>query len=430
METGSCAARSPWSFFLRRSRSRAATRHAYARPLRFPRVRLRTTVSIRKEPLPPPGVRHRAWAWDDVLASPPPSESRRDEPGRIVLRHGFDEDPDADSRVGYATLVDAREGEATVDERLVVEPRVLAPALKAERFVSRQLERGSDLGVRVVNRTTDAVSSRIPGRTGVAVRRGGGYVAQGLAWVSKTIRDGLRAVVEAPDRLYSGGASAGAHLRAKGERRLFLRGLLDPQRLTAEGKAAALVLAVGVLAALALTVTFVVALGWPAAAGVWRAGLSFFLLGLGSTLLFPFFPELAFSGVAAQTGPIAAILAVALGMSVGGWMVLFLGDAANNALRRSVSPDSQVARFLDRTESIAARHGFLLAVLILAIPYGPDTPVFYVLASVRTPTASYVAGTLLGTLARFTILEYVILSGALAEGWSRLVEGASAAWPW
>lgn len=383
---------------------------------------LRTTVSIRQERMPPPGVRERAWAWDDVLGASPPSLAREREAGQMVVRHGFDEDPDPESRVGFATLVEVADASLHVDERVVVEPRVLSGVMRAERMVSRQLTRGGAAGARIVEVTTEAVSSRVPGRGGAVVRRSGGLLARAVDWVATAIADGLRATVEAPDRLFSGADAAGAHLRARSERGAFLRGFLDPHKLTREGKAAALVLALGALLALAIAGTLAVVLVAPASAGAWRAALSYFALGLGSTLFFPFFPELTFASVAAQTGPVVAIAAIALGMTTGGWLVLFLGEGVNGALRASVAPDSPVARFLDAAEAVSRRYGFWVAAVVLAIPYGPDTPVFYVLASVRTPTGLYVAGTLVGTVARFALLHYLFLSGVVPEVWGRLIE--------
>lgn len=375
--------------------------------------------------MPPPGLRERAWAWDDVLDGPPPSQVQGQAVGHLAVRHGFDEDPDAEARIGFVTLVTTSDASIELEERIVVEPRVLAHVIRAERVVSRGLQRTSEAGVRIVTTTTGFVGRTMGGRPGQVVERGGGLVVRGMRWVSSTIRDGLRSIVEAPDRLFAGADSAGAHLRARRERTTFLRGLADPHRLTTEGKAAALVLALGALLALAIVGTVGIVLAAPELAGAWRASLSYFMLGLGSTLLFPFFPELTFSAVAAQTGVTVAILSVTLGMTIGGWLVLFLGEAANGALRRSVSPGSPVARFLDWAEAIARRHGFWVALIVLAIPYGPDTPVFYILAGVRTPTAQYIAGTFLGILARFTILQTLFLSGALTRAWETVVD----AWP-
>ena len=391
---------------------------------------VRTRVSIRRERMPPPGVREKAWAWDDVLQAPPPSEARARQEGALVVRHGFDEDPDAEARLGYVTLVEASDGIVRVDERVVVEPRVLAPVLRAERVVSRQLERTSRASVRIVTSTTTFVGTRVGGRSGEVVQKGGGLVARGLSWVDQTVREGLRSVVEAPDRLFAGADSAGAHLRARRERGLFLRGLLDPHRLTREGKAAALVLALGAVVALGIVASLGVVLFAPEWARAWRALLSYFGLGLGSTLLFPFFPELTFATVAEEAGVVPAILAVTLGMTVGGWLVLFLGEGIHGALRKSVTPGSPVERFLDRAEALATRHGFWLAFGVLAVPYGPDTPVFYVLASVRTPTAKYVAGTFLGVLTRFTLLQTLFLSGLVPRLWDDLARAVEHAWPW
>lgn len=350
--------------------------------------------------------------WDDVLDAPPPRVEREHHEGAFVLRHGYDEQADSDLRVGFATVLEARDADVAVEERVVVEPRVLAPMIRAERVVSRQLERTGAASVRIVHATTSVVSRHMPDRPRAVVERGGGFLAYALNWVTTTIRDGLRGIVEAPDRLYAGADSAGAHLRSRGERKVFLRGLVDPHRLTAEGKAAALVLALGGLVAIGALISTFIFLFQPEWTLQWRALMLFFLLGLGSTLVFPFFPELAlFETIRTVADPAnpapgiaLSIVTISLSMTIGGWLVLFLGDSINHALRKSVSAGSPVARFLDWAEGIARRRGFWVAFLVLAIPYGPDTPVFYILASVRTPTGKYLAGVLLGTLLRFTLV--------------------------
>lgn len=367
---------------------------------------IRVRVSLRRVRLPPPGVLRREWAWEDVLGEERPRQEGRP---AFVVRHGLDDDPDPEARLAYATLVhvdgDAL-GEVDVEERVVAEARLLSGVLRAERVVSRRLERGSRAGVRLVESGSHAISRRVGGRSAKVIDRGGGLLASGVEGAGGFLRRSLRALAEAPDMLLAGAGSAEAHLHAPGERRAFLQGMLEPRRLSREGKAAGLVLAVLGIAALAILVTVAVVLVSPGAAAAWRALLLFFLLGIGSTTLFPFFPETRLDEVARVAGGPAAIGAVALGMTVGAWLVLFLGDEAHAALRRSVRPGSPLARLLDRAESFAARWGFWAIFLVLCIPLGPDTPVFYVAATVGTPARSYLAGALLGTLVRFSLWHY------------------------
>lgn len=379
---------------------------------------LRASVSIRRAPVPPPGLVPRPWAWEDVLDAPPPRLSAED--SAFVVRHGFDEAPDAESRVGYATVLRVLPGGGvSVDDQILLEPRLLSPVLRAERMVTTRLERGGRAGARLVERGTSRVAQYVPGPGGRVVRSGGGIVARGLSWASGTIVEGMRSIAEAPDRIAAGRDSAGAHLGHRRTRRAFLRGLLDPYSLTREGKAAAIFLVGATLALVALAVTLGVFFFEPALVEEWRAMLLFFLLGIGSTLLFPFFPETRLEETAAQIAPgghagaVLAILTIAVAMTVGAWLVLFLGDAIHGTLRKGVKPGSRLARILDRTEAFAARRGFWTAFLVLSVPLGPDTPVFYVLASVRTPPRDYLLGTFLGLLVRFSLWHFVpILVGA------------------
>lgn len=325
-----------------------------------------------------------------------------------MARHGLDELPDPDVRVGFATLVRAGAEGVQVDDVVAVEPRALSRVLHAEQRVSRRLEQGSRAGARFVARGSRAIGGRMGGRPGAVVTRGGNLMARAVGWTMDALRGGLHALAQAPDLLLSGAAGAEAHMHARTERRAFLRGLLEPRALSREGKAAALALAVFGLVAGSLLVTAAVVLAAPGAATAWRALLLYFLLGIGSTTLFPFFPETRLDEVAAVAGGPAAVLSVSLGMSVGAWLVLFLGESAHGALRRGVRPGSGLARLLDRAEAFAQRHGFWSMFLILAIPMGPDTPVFYVAATVGTPTRKYLLASFLGTLARFSIVLVVV----------------------
>lgn len=371
-------------------------------------------VSIRRAPMPRPGVRPRPWAWEDVLEAPPP-RSAPDE-AAFVVRHGFDDTPDAEARLGYATVVRVPSGgSVVVDEQVLVEPRLLSPVLRAERMVTTRLERGGRAGARFVESGSSRMARYVPGRGGRVVRSGGGILAGAMDWASSTLVEGLRSIAEAPDRIATGRESMGAHLGHRRSRRAFLRGLLDPYSLTAEGKAAAIFLVGASLALAALVVTLSVFFARPALVEEWRAMLLFFMLGIGSTLLFPFFPETRLNEVAAVLAPagsphlggVLAILTITVAMTVGAWLVLFLGDAIHGTLRKGVRPGSRLARILGRAEGFAARRGFWAAFLVLSVPLGPDTPVFYVLASVRTPPRAFLLGTFLGLLVRFSLWYFV-----------------------
>lgn len=374
----------------------------------------RVVVSVRRGRLPRPGPARRGWHWDDVLNRPPPSRDGGGG-GAYAVRHGLDaEDDDPELHVAHATVVTVRtsgDPDLLVEEVVAVEPRVLAQVLVAERHLSRTVAAGSRAGLQIVAARSEALSQRVGGRPGVAIQRSTSLTVGALRWTGRTLRETVHALVEAPDRFWVGARAADAHLKARHERKALLRGLVDPHSLSREGKVAALFLGLASLGALALAVTVGVALARPELAVAWRAILSYFALGVGSTLLFPFFPEFRFDDVAAVVGAPAAVAAIALGMTAGGWLVLFLGDEMHGALKRSVRPDSPFARLLDRAEALARRHGLWVAIAVLAVPYGPDTPVFYTLALVRTPPVQYLVGTLLGCAIRFTLVAWIAGAG-------------------
>lgn len=377
-----------------------------------------TRVSLWRGRLPSPGTMERPWGWSDLLADDLRAGGAP-EFAAFVVRHGGDEESDPEVRAAYATLirVDAG-GDLVIEDRIAVEMRVLSPLLRAERAVSTTLDTGSRASGRIVERGSNVVSRVIPGRGGRVVRSGGGLVARSLSWATHTVGDGLRAVVEAPDRLAAGRESAGAQMGNRGSRRAFFRSILDPYALSREGKAAALFLAGSSIGIALLALTLGVFFLAPANVLEWRAIILFFLLGIGSTILFPFFPELRLHAVAnampaphfPHEGAVIAIVVVTLGMTIGGWLVLFLGDAMHTTLRRSVREGSTLERWLDKAEDFARRRGFWAAFLPLAIPLGPDTPVFFLLATVKTPPAKYLAGAFLGLATRFT-LYYLIVPG-------------------
>lgn len=368
------------------------------------------TVSIRYGRLPRPGAEPRRWEWSDVLERPPPSKGGEPEAVSYTVRHGEDdggrEDPHV--RVAYGTTFRSYHDElgalhVVVDETVGVEPRVLSRVLAVETAVTRRLADRSRHARVAVRSGSHAVAVRVGGARGRAIETSAGITVGAIEWAGRTVRDTVHAVLEAPDRLWSGARSSGAHLSRRRERKELLRGLLDPQALSREGKAAALFLAGALLAATAIAATLGVALFSPGSMTSWRTALLFFALGVGSTVVFPFFPEFRLATVAGEIGPVAAVASVALGMTAGAWLVLFLGDAIHAEIRASVRPGSRMARALDQAELFAARHGFWAALLILAIPLGPDTPVFYVLATVRTPALPYLWGTLMGTTVRFAL---------------------------
>lgn len=347
-----------------------------------------------------------------MLARPPPREDDSS-PASFIVRHGLDESgEDPHARVAFATRVRLETqvvGDAywLVDELVSVESRVFSPVLAVERAVTRRVAAGSRAGLRLVTRGSDALSHRVGGKGGVAIQRGTSITVATLEWLGATVRGAIHAVLQAPDRLWQGAATSGAHLSRRRERKELLLGLFNPHQLSREGKVAALFVAGSILAMLALVVTLSVFFARPDLAEEWRAVLLYFGMGLLGTLLLPLFPEFQLSTVAAEVGGPAAILTISLGMTAGAWLVLFLGDAIHGTIRSSITAGSLVDRAFSRAETFAQKRGFWAAFLILSIPLGPDTIVFYTLATLRTPPRWYLLGTLLGTLLRFSLWYYV-----------------------
>lgn len=375
---------------------------------------IRVAITFSNAPLPRPGARVSRWEWEDVLGTGMPKRGTHSKDAEYATRHGFDErDADSMSRVGYATLIRTKRDDGRLDinvtELVTVEPRVLSQFLAAERAVHRRVQATARAGDAMIARGADAISRRVPGQGGKAVVKGASTLNRISAALVELAGDTSRALVEAPERLFVGASAADAHLSHRRERKALLRGMWNPYALTREGKTAALFVASITIVAALLVGTVTTSFIFPSLAPAWRAVATYFAIGIGSTVLFPFLPELRLSAVAEQVGAPLAIASVSLGMTIGAWLVLFLGSEVQGGLKRSMRPGSPVARAFEWAETFAGRHGFWAAFLVLSIPLGPDTPWFYTLALVQTPASKYLLGTLLGTLLRFSLFHYVPL---------------------
>lgn len=368
-------------------------------------VRCRASL-VRGRP-PRAGIATADYAWHDVVTGAPPRRPRRGE-GAYVVFEGIDIGPDL--RITSSTVVsvdpgtsevDTRDDIITVDARLTVQRRAFMELMHRERLVmdawasrarSRLAQRHSRYRARLERarlRPLARMASgvlRLEARVSLAIIR----------WV----RDGVRAIIEVPDSLAQRAAHAKGHLEGRGQRRGIWRGIRDPATLSNEQKGVVLTLTLAALVVAVFLLNTVLLFAWPNVAVTYRALLSDALAGLLGMVALPLPIEIFVVNSVLARGIAWGAAGLLVGKALGAWMLYLFGDALNDALRSMTKGRPRVDGAVQWTRSAANRFGFVLLLLVNAMPFVPDTLV-YVFAVSGMRFRSYFWGIMLGTALKF-----------------------------
>lgn len=184
------------------------------------------------------------------------------------------------------------------------------------------------------------------------------------------------------------------------ERRYLARALLDDNYLTGRRRKAILSMILWGLLFVWLTVGFIVASVNQDAYTSYQSGWWLFFVSVATSLVLPLPFEAVLSDTAAVIGTVTTVLIAAIGKTLGTWMMLLLGDKANEGAQALIEKHAPLRKAFNAMETFAHKYGYFAIGLIFSIPGMTDTAPLLVLATLRMKKIPFLAVTFVAIIIR------------------------------
>lgn len=382
-------------------------------------TRLVATSSVQRGRIPPQGVQEMPYHWPDVVEAPEPPRRGHGE-GAYAVYHQTE--TGGDVRVSHTTLVQVdREGgveTVRVDSLATVQRRAFLELMDrerafSERLASRWRER---LGRRLAAQRAAARRLRSPRLSRVVSRIIRVEARAGNAVIG-LVRRVLRGIVTAPDALVSSVIRARTHVGGREGRRSLRAGLTDPASLSAEQKGVLLFLTMSLALLVVLLGGSVFSLILPWWAGEYQRVVGDATAAFLGAVALPLPTEPFIIATTLAEGPALGFLGAFAGKMLGVYVLYLFGDALHDKVESATAGKPRMQRVVAWIRVNADRHGFLLLVLVNAVPLFPDL-FLYAFALSGMGFRRYMAGIALGTAIKFG----GIIAGVLLVGPERVGE--------
>ena len=354
-----------------------------------------------------PGIQQAAYYWRDVVHGPPPRRRAKGDCLQVTF-HGTDDSGDV--RIGFTTIVrvdpgmdkdSADDDIIHIEERVNVQRRALQELIDRERaFTDRMcLRMRSRLAHRLVAQRRLAQTIRIVWLASMVLALTRVQAKVGTSFI-RGFRALMRGLVAWPDAFLTHTTNAGIHLGSRYGRKLLRKAIRDPASATPQEKTLALVVGSFTLAVGILLFDFaLIVFDFPFFDAV-RHIETDFLKSLGSVLALPIPVEILLITSIFAVGATLAFVGLFLGKVVGSWMLYLLGDSLYDSIEKRTRTRPRMRRSVEWLQSSANRFGFLMLLIINAIPFIPDLLIIiFAVSGMRF--RSYFWGIALGTALKF-----------------------------
>jgi len=354
-----------------------------------------------------PGIQQAPFYWRDIVHGPPPRRHWRGDCVHVSL-HGLDDSGEV--RLGFTTMIRVDPGmdkDSYLDDIIHVEERINVQRRLLQEFIDRERAMSDRLALRMRSRLAHSlvrqrravnnvetawlatfllVLIRLQARVGNAGIRG--------------IRAGLRSLVTIPDIVLTHWENATIHLASRSGRRTLRTAFQDPRSASPQEKTLVLVILAFGLVATVLALNTVFTAVFPEGATTYRNVLADFTASLLSVLALPIPSEPILIARTVAVGAVLAFTGLFLGKVVGSWLLYLLGDSLFDAITRKTAKSPRMKRVVGVMQRNADRWGFLMLVIINAVPLMPDVLV-YVFAVSGMRFRTFMLGIAVGTALKF-----------------------------
>ncbi len=197
-----------------------------------------------------------------------------------------------------------------------------------------------------------------------------------------------------------------ALLRDPEQRRLLARALADDSLLTARRRKAIFSILLWSSLLVWVTVGVVVAVVNREALATYQSVYSLFFYSLATSLFLPTPFEILLSNAVVKLGVFWTVLVASIAKVVGSWLVLLMGDKANEGLQQVLARHPTLSRAFGKLEAFAQRFGYFAVFVLFAIPFMSDTAPLFVLAVLKMRKSVFLLVTFVAIVTRSLLFIY------------------------
>jgi membrane protein DedA with SNARE-associated domain len=195
-------------------------------------------------------------------------------------------------------------------------------------------------------------------------------------------------------------------LRDPVQLRLLGRALVDDSLLTARRRRAIFSILLWTTLLTWVTIGLVLYLLDPTKLGTYQSAWGLFFIGVSTSLFLPWPFETALASARGAIGVTWTVLVACIGKVAGSWLVLLMGDKANDALQQILGKKGLMRRIFLATMAFAQRYGYFAIFVLFAIPFMSDTLPLYVLAVMRMKKLPFLTVTFAAIAVRSLLFLY------------------------
>lgn len=190
------------------------------------------------------------------------------------------------------------------------------------------------------------------------------------------------------------------------QRKLLARSLVDESFLTPRRRKAAFSLLLWGSLFVWVSIGIVVAVVNHDALGTYQSVYSLFFYSLATSIFLPTPFEILLSNARSALGVFWTVVVAAVAKTAGSWVVLMMGDKANEGLATLLERKPLLKRMFKAVERFAQRFGYFAVFVLFAIPFMSDTAPLFVLAVLKMRKSLFLTVTFAAIVARSLLYIY------------------------
>lgn len=190
------------------------------------------------------------------------------------------------------------------------------------------------------------------------------------------------------------------------QRRLLARSLVDESFLTPRRRKAVFSLLLWGSLFLWVSVGIVLAIVNRDALGTYESVYALFFYSLATSIFLPTPFEILLSNARAALGVFWTVAVAAVAKTAGSWIVLMMGDKANEGLGTLLEKRPLLKRIFKALERFAQKFGYFAVFALFAIPFMSDTAPLFILAVLKMRKSIFLAVTFAAIVARSLLYIY------------------------
>lgn len=190
------------------------------------------------------------------------------------------------------------------------------------------------------------------------------------------------------------------------QRKLLARSLVDDSFLTPRRRKAVFSLLLWGSLFVWVAIGVVVALVNYKALGTYQSVYSLFFYSLATSIFLPTPFEILLSNAVKNLGVFWTVLVAAIAKVAGSWIVLMMGDKANEGLATLLEKHASLKKVFTALERFAQKFGYFAVFILFAIPFMSDTAPLFILAVLNMRKSIFLAVTFAAIVVRSLLFIY------------------------